>query len=230
MKTIGIIGGMSWESSAEYYKIMNEYVKQNLGGHHSCKCLMYSVDFAEIEMLQHKGKWKKLTKIMIDAAVSLEKGGAEFLLIATNTMHLMYNNVLNSLQIPGLHIADAVAEQIKNKKLKKIALLGTKFTMQKDFYSKRLKEKHNIETIIPNDSDMDVIHQIIYNELVLGQIKDESKQKYIEIINKLIKEGAEGVILGCTEIPLLIKQTDVDIPVFDTTTIHAKAAVDKALE
>ena len=229
MKTIGMIGGMSWESSAEYYRIMNEAVKEKLGGHHSCKCLMYSVDFDEIERLQHKGEWSKLTEIMVNAAQSVEKGGAEMLIICTNTMHLMFPDILQKINIPVLHIVDAVAEKIKAKGLKKVGLLGTRFTMEKDFYSKRLKEKHNIEVVIPNDKDMDLVHTIIFKELVLGKIKDKSREVYKNIVRKLAKEGAEGIILGCTEIPLLIKQKDANVPVFDTTQIHAEAAVKMAL-
>ena len=229
MKTIGMIGGMSWESSAEYYRIMNETVKEKLGGHHSCKCLMYSVDFDEIEKLQHKGEWGKLTEIMVNTAQSIEKGGAEMLIICTNTMHLMFPDILQKINIPVLHIVDAVAEKIKTKGLKKVGLLGTRFTMEKDFYSGRLKEMHGIDVIIPNDEDMDLVHTIIFKELVLGKITDQSREAYKTIINKLVKEGAEGIILGCTEIPLLIKQKDADVPVFDTTQIHAEAAVKMAI-
>jgi aspartate racemase len=229
MKTIGIIGGMSWESSAEYYRIMNEYVKENQGGHHSCKCLMFSLDFDPLNKLQHVGDWNQLANIMVDTARSLEKGGAEIIIIATNTMHMMYEDICKNVDLPILHIADAVAEEIKSKQLKTVALLGTRFTMEKEFYSGRLKKKHQINTVIPDDQDMDVVHNIIYSELVMGEIKSESKRAYIKIIKKLTDKGAEGVILGCTEIPLLIKQDDLNIPIFDTTDIHAKAAVDLAL-
>jgi aspartate racemase len=230
MKTIGLIGGMSWESSLEYYRILNEKVKKELGGLHSAKTILYSVDFEEIKNLQHEGEWDKLTEIMIGAAKSLEKAGAEMIVICTNTMHKMAPEVENNINLPLLHIADATAQSIKNLKLKKVGLLGTKFTMEQEFYKNRLIEKHNIDVVVPNDEDRDLVHKIIYNELCLGKIKDSSKQEYIRIINNLIKDGAEGVILGCTEIPLLIKQEDVAIPIFDTTTIHAEIAVMEAIK
>lgn len=229
-KTIGLIGGMSWESSAEYYKIINQTVNQKLGGVHSCDCLMYSFDFAVIEHLQHEGKWDELTNLMVDAAKKLESGSAELILICTNTMHKMADDVERNINIPFLHIADAAAEEIKKQELKKVGLLGTKFTMEQDFYRKRIEEKYNIEVIIPGEQERQVVHDTIYNELVVGKIVQISKEKYVEIINNLKRNGAEGVILGCTEIPLLVKQEDCDIPLFDTTTIHAKAAVDLAID
>ncbi|MBI9054910.1 MAG: aspartate/glutamate racemase family protein [Bacteroidales bacterium] len=230
MKTIGLIGGMSWESSLEYYRILNEKVKSELGGLHSAKTILFSVDFEQIKILQHEGNWNELTEIMIDAAQSLEKAGADMIVICTNTMHKMANEVQNSINLPLLHIADATAHSIKDKKLRKVGLLGTKFTMEQEFYKNRLIDKHHIDVVIPNDNDRDIIHKIIYNELCLGNIKDASKKEYIRIINNLIEQGAEGVILGCTEIPLLIKQEDVTIPIFDTTTIHAEMAVLEALK
>jgi len=230
MKTIGLLGGMSWESSMVYYKIVNEKVKEILGGHHSCECIMYSVDFDTIKTLQHKGDWDELTRIMISAAQKIEKGGAQMLTICTNTMHKMYNEVQNSISIPVLHIADATAEAIKEKNLHTIALLGTRFTMEHDFYKGRLTEKHGINVLVPEGKDLETVHNIIYNELVLGVIKNESREAYKEIIEKLAKKGAQGVILGCTEIPLLIQQNDVSIPVFDTTTIHAEKTVKFALK
>jgi len=230
MKTIGLLGGMSWESSMVYYKIVNEKVKEILGGHHSCECIMYSVDFDTIKTLQHKGDWDELTRIMISAAQKIEKGGAEMLTICTNTMHKMYNEVQQSISIPVLHIADATAEAIIEKNLKTIALLGTRFTMEQDFYKGRLTEKHGINVLVPEGKDLETVHNIIYNELVLGVIKNESREAYKEIIEKLAKKGAQGVILGCTEIPLLIQQNDVSIPVFDTTTIHAEKTVKFALK
>ena len=229
MKTIGLIGGMSWESSLEYYRILNEKVKEKLGSLHSAKCILFSVDFNEIAELQHKDKWDELTKIMIDAAQSVEKAGADMVLICTNTMHKMAEDVQKSINIPLLHIVDATAEAIKKQNLKKVALLGTKFTMKQDFYKGRLKEKHNIDVVIPEENEMELVHKIIYNELCFGDIKTSSKKEYVKIIENLIKQGAEGVILGCTEIPLLIKQNDVSIPVFDTTTIHAESAVINAI-
>jgi aspartate racemase len=230
MKIIGLIGGMSWESSLEYYRIINEKVKKELGGLHSAQSLMYSVDFEQIKVLQHEGKWGELTEIMIDAAKRLEKGGAEIIVICTNTMHKMADDVQKSINLPLIHIADTTAQSIKTQKLKKIGLLGTKFTMEQDFYKKRLTEKHGLDVVIPNDEDRDIVHQIIYNELCLGSIKNESKKEYVRIINKLVKDGAEGIILGCTEIPLLVKQNDVPVPIFDTTTLHAEGAVLEAIK
>ena len=230
MKTIGLLGGMSWESSLVYYKIVNEKVKEILGGHHSCECVMYSVDFDPIKKLQHEGNWDELTRIMIAAAQKIEKGGAEMLTICTNTMHKMYNEVQNSISIPVLHIADATAEAIKEKNLHTIALLGTRFTMEHDFYKGRLTDKHGINVLVPEGKDLETVHNIIYNELVLGVIKNESREAYKKIIEKLAKKGAQGVILGCTEIPLLIQQNHVSIPVFDTTTIHAEKTVKFALK
>ena len=229
MKTIGLIGGMSWESSLEYYRIVNETVKEKLGGLHSCKCLMYSVDFGVIEALQHQNKWDELTKLMIEAAQNLKHGGADFIVICTNTMHKMAPEIEHATGLNVLHIADVTGAAISKDQIQKVGLLGTRFTMEGDFYKKRLKDNYDIEVIIPEDADRQIIHDIIYNELCLGLIKDDSRQKYIDIINKLCANGAEGIILGCTEIPLLIKQSDVLIPVYDTTKIHAESAVDFAL-
>lgn len=229
MKTIGLIGGMSWESSAEYYRLINEFVKEKLGNSHSCKSIMYSVDFDEIEKLQHNGQWDELTEIMINICLKLEKAGAEMLVICTNTMHLMAEIMQGKINIPILHIADTVGEKIKNQGLKKVGLLGTKFTMEQDFYKKRILDKFGIEVIIPSEEERNIVHNVIYNELVQGIISDTSREKYKKIISSLTENGAEGVILGCTEIPLLIKQKDSKIPIFDTMTIHAKAAVDFAL-
>ena len=229
MKTIGLIGGMSWESSLEYYRIVNETVKEKLGGLHSCKCLLYSVDFGVIEALQHQNKWDELTKLMIEAAQNLKHGGADFIVICTNTMHKMAPEIETATGLNVLHIADVTGAAISKDQIQKVGLLGTRFTMEGDFYKKRLKDNYDIEVIIPEDADRQIIHDIIYNELCLGLIKDDSRQKYINIINKLCANGAEGIILGCTEIPLLIKQSDVLIPVYDTTKIHAESAVDFAL-
>lgn len=230
MKTIGLLGGMSWESSLVYYKIVNEKVKEILGGHHSCECIMYSVDFDPIMKLQHDGKWDELTNLMIKAAKKVEKGGAEMLTICTNTMHKMYDDVQNNISIPVLHIADATAEAIKEKNISTIALLGTRFTMEQDFYKGRLEEKYGIKVLIPEGKNLEAVHNIIYKELVLGELKNESRQTYQRIIEDLANKGAQGVILGCTEIPLLIKQKDVSIPVFDTTTIHAEKTVEFAIK
>lgn len=230
MKTIGLIGGMSWESSLEYYRIINETAKEKLGESHSAKCILYSFDFEEIQKLQHEGKWEKLTEYMIDAAQKLEKAGADFLVLCTNTMHKMADDVQNNVSIPILHITDAIAEKILKKRLKKVGLLGTRFTMEEDFYKKRLKEKYDIEVITPVNDERETIHNVIYNELCLGEIKDSSKERFKGIIKNLSTKGAMGVILGCTEIPLLVKEEDVEIPLFDTTTIHAKSAVEFALK
>jgi len=230
MKTIGLIGGMSWESSQEYYRIINETVEETMGGLHSAKSLMYSFDFEEIEKLQHQGDWDKLTELMIEAAKDLEKGGADFVIICTNTMHKMADEVQKNIQIPLLHIADATAEKIKEKGINKIGLLGTKFTMEEDFYKGRLIDKYEIKVIIPNEEERQIVHKVIYNELCLGKINQSSKKKFKKIIQNLISNGAEGIMLGCTEIPLLIKQEDVEVPLFDTTTIHAKYAVENALK
>ncbi|MBU4203602.1 MAG: aspartate/glutamate racemase family protein [Acidobacteria bacterium] len=230
MKVIGMIGGMSWESSLEYYRLVNEGVKTALGGLHSARCLMYSVEFAEIEALQHRGAWDELTDIMTDAGQRLRKGGADFILICTNTMHRMAEAVEKEAGIPLLHIADATGERIRSMNMTKVGLLGTKFTMEQDFYKGRLQEKYGIEVIIPDDRGRDVIHSIIYNELCMGTIREDSRMRYVDIINELVGRGAQGIVLGCTEIPLLVKQGDVTVPIFDTTAIHAKAAVDFALQ
>lgn len=230
MKTIGLIGGMSWESSLEYYRIINEQVKEKLGGLHSAKSLMYSLDFDLIEKLQQQEKWDELTSIMIKATQDLEKGGADFVLICTNTMHKMAEDIQDNINIPLLHIADTTAERIKEKSLKKVGLLGTNFTMEKDFYKGRLTNKHGLEVIVPKKEDRQIIHQIIYQELCLGEIKSSSRDQYVKILNKLVDSGAEAVILGCTEIPLLVHQEDVNIPLFDTTSIHAETAVEYALK
>ncbi len=230
MKTIGMIGGMSWESSIEYYRIINETVRTQLGGLHSAKSMMVSVDFAEIEALQHQVRWNEAAKILIAAARSLESGGADFTIICTNTMHKLYDKIQQSVRIPLLHIADATAELVKAQGIQKIALLGTRFTMEENFYKGRLTEKYGLEVIIPVSEDMENIHRIIYDELCAGIIQLDSKQKYTDIIRRLVKAGAGGIILGCTEIGLLVKQADSPVPLFDTTEIHAKAAVKHALQ
>ncbi len=230
MKTIGLIGGMSWESSLVYYQLMNELVKEKLGGTHSAKCLLHSFDFFEIEKLQHENKWEELTHLMVEISKDLKHAGCDFIMIGTNTMHIMAPDIEKKVNIKVLHIADATGEVIREKGLNKVALLGTKFTMYGDFYKERLKKQYNIEVITPDESDGEVIHHIIYNELVQGNIKIESKDKYKHIIQKLVNQGAEGVILGCTEIPLLIKQEDCKVPVFDTTYIHAKKGIEYALD
>ncbi len=229
MKTIGLIGGMSWESSLEYYRIINETVKRELGGFHSAKSLMYSVDFQEIEELQHQGRWEDATRIMIDAAQRVEKGGADFVVICTNTMHLMAEDVKKNIRIPLLHIADVTAAKIKEMGHTIVGLLGTRFTMEQDFYKGRLKDNHGIDVLIPEEEERIAIHTILYDELCLGSIKTISKDKFHNIIANLEARGAEGIILGCTEIPLIVKQEDYEIFLYDTTTLHAQAAVTYSL-
>ncbi|MCK8520253.1 aspartate/glutamate racemase family protein [Aquimarina sp. D1M17] len=230
MKTIGLIGGMSWESSAIYYDLINKEVKQILGGFNSAKCILNSVNFAEIEFLQRQGDWNKLNQKMIEAAQQLENAGADLLILGTNTMHLCSEEIIKNTSIPFLHIATATGKNIKSKKLDQVALLGTKFTMEKDFYKKILQEDFGIKVIIPNETDRNRIHRIIYDELVLGEIREESKLVMKQIIKDLQHKGVQGTILGCTELPLLITENDVDIPVFNTTEIHAKSAVEMALK
>ena len=229
MKTIGLIGGMSWESSLEYYRIINETVKEKLGGHHSADCLMYSVDFGPVKDLQYAGEWERLTDIMVEAGMRLKNGGADLITICTNTMHLMYDDVKRATGLPVIHIADTTAAEIKAAGISRVLLLGTRFTMEKDFYKGRLISEHGIEVMVPDSPDIEIVNDIIYNELVLGTIKSESKQEYLKIIDKAIEYGAQGVILGCTEIPLLIKQEYCPVPVFDTTTLHAVKTVEFAL-
>ena len=229
MKTIGLLGGMSWESTELYYRLINETVKNNLGGLHSAKILLHSVDFAEIEKLQHLGEWDKTADILKQAAQGLEKAGADFILICTNTMHLVAPQIQAGINIPLLHIADATAEEIVEENIKKIGLLGTAFTMEEDFYKGQLEQKYNLEVITPDTNDRKIIHKIIYEELCLGNIQDASRKEYLRIIDDLVKEGAEAVILGCTEITLLVKPTHTDVKLFDTTKIHALKAVEKAL-
>ena len=230
MKTIGLIGGMSWESSLVYYELINKKVKEVLGGFHSCKNIMISVDFAEIEKLQHQNNWKALDKLMSNAAKQLEIAGADIIILCTNTMHLCSNAILKNISVPFLHIADATAQEIVINKLTKIALLGTKFTMEKDFYKQILINNFGIEVLIPTIDERQLVHDIIYNELVKGKIIAESREIYKNIIQNLEKKGAQGVILGCTEIPLLISDKDVTIPIFNTTKIHAEKAVEWALK
>lgn len=228
MKTIGLIGGMSWESSSEYYRIINEEVKQRLGGLHSAKCILYSVDFEEIENCQRNGEWGKAAKILTDAARSIELAGADFVVICTNTMHKVANEIQSGIQIPLLHIADVTAQQVLLSKIKTIGLLGTRYTMEQDFYKSRL-EAQGIKVLVPKETDRVVVNTVIYNELCLGQILDESRARYKRIIQDLIKKGADGIILGCTEIGLLVKAGDSNVPLFDTTLLHAKGAVNQAL-
>ena len=230
MKTIGLIGGMSWESSIEYYRIINETVKTKLGGLHSAKSIMVSVDFAEIEILQHQGKWVEAAQMLIEAAKNIETGGADFIVLCTNTMHKVSNEIQVNVKIPLLHIADATAQRVKDAGIQKIGLLGTRFTMEEDFYKGRLSQKYGLSVIVPNAQEREIVHRVIYDELVIGDIRQHSKEQYLGIIEQMVNQGAQGVILGCTEIGLLIHQQDCQVPLFDTTRIHAEAAVAYALE
>lgn len=230
MKIIGLIGGMSRESSLEYYRIINETTTAKLGNLHSAKCLLYSVDFEEIETLQHQGKREELTQIMVDAGKRLQQWGADLLVICTNTMHKMADDVAQNVALPLLHIADATAEKILEKGYKKVWLLGTKFTMEQEFYKGKLVEKYGLEVVIPNEEERNIIHRVIYDELCKGIIREESKKEYLRSIDMLVQDGAEAIILWCTEIPLLVQQSDVTIPLFDTTKIHAERAVEEALK
>jgi aspartate racemase len=229
VKTIGLIGGMSWESSIEYYRIINQAVKQRLGGLHSAKCIMYSVDFAEVEPLQHEGQWEEAAKHMIRAAQSVEAAGADFLVLCTNTMHKTAGEIEKATSIPLLHIADATAQQIKQQGLTTVGLLGTRFTMEDDFYKGRLIQRHSLSVLVPDQTERRIIHEVIYDELCRGVIQSASRQTYVEIMDHLVSRGAEAIILGCTEIGLLVGADDCRVPVFDTTKIHAQAAVELAL-
>lgn len=228
MKTIGLIGGMSWESSIEYYRLINEATKSKLGGLHSAKSILYSVDFAEIEALQHQDRWQEAADLMVSAAQSLERAGADFVVLCTNTMHKLADEIEANIRVPFLHIVDATAEKIQACGLQKVGLLGTRFTMEQDFYRGRLVNKHGLEVLIPNEDERAVVHQVIYEELCLGIINPESRKRYIEIMNRLVDSGAEGIILGCTEIELLVQPGDTTVELFPTTRIHAEAAVDEA--
>lgn len=229
MKTIGLIGGMSWESSLLYYRLINEGVKQRLGGLHSAQILMYSVDFEPIEKLQHTGDWEGAAEIMVDAARRLESGGADFFLIATNTMHQVADIVSAAVGIPLLHIADATAEVLLRDGIRRIGLLGTAFTMELDFYRKRISEQYEIDVVVPEIHDRQMVHDIIYQELCQGQIDAESREVYLAIIDRMREKNIDGVILGCTEIGMLLQAQHTDIKLYDTTAIHAQQAVDRAL-
>ena len=229
MKCIGLIGGMSWESSIEYYRIINQVVRNRLGGLHSARCLMHSVDFQDIEDLQQAGHWKRAAEILGDIAFRLEQGGADCILICTNTMHVVADEVQEVIQIPLLHIADATAERVLAEGINKVGLLGTKYTMEMGFYRDRLVDKFGLDVQLPTKEERILIDDVIFKELVLGKILEPSRSAFLEIIDKLINQGAEGIILGCTEIGLLVNPEDVTIPTFDTAQIHAEAAVDFAL-
>ena len=230
MKTIGMIGGMSWESSAEYYRIINEEVKRRLGDLHSAKCVLASVDFAEIEVLQREGRWEEAGRAMAEQACALERAGADFVILCTNTMHISAAEIEAAISIPFLHIADPTAGAVKAAGIQSVGLLGTRFTMEQDFYKGRLQEKHGLRVLVPDAEDRDVVHRVIYEELVLGVVNPQSRAQYARIMQALVDEGAQGIILGCTEIGLLVKAEDSRVPLFDTTLMHALAAVDLALK
>lgn len=229
MKTIGLIGGMSWESSLEYYRLINEGIKAKLGGLHSAKCIMLSVDFAEVEELQRSGKWEESGRMMAQAAASLQAGGADCIVLCTNTMHIAADAIQQAVSVPFLHIADAAAEAVLAAGIRKVGLLGTRFTMEKEFYRDRLGRKFGLEVVIPAEEDRGIVHRVIYDELVLGIIREESLREYVRIIEAMRQQGAQGVILGCTEIGLLVHPEDSPLPLFDTTSIHAAAAVEFAV-
>ncbi len=229
MKTIGLIGGMSWESTVTYYQVINEKVKEVLGGLHSAKIFMYSVDFYEIEQYQAKGEWDKSAEVLGEAAAKLEKAGADYIFICTNTMHKIAPQVQARISVPVIHIAEATAQKLKEQKVEKVALLGTKYTMTQDFYKSKLIDS-GIEVLIPGEKDVELVNGVIYDELCLGEIKPESKAEFLRIIEELAGQGAQGVILGCTEIGLLISQQDTALPVFDTTLIHGEKAAMLAVE
>jgi aspartate racemase len=230
MRTIGLIGGMSWESSIEYYRIVNEAARARLGGLHSARSLMYTVDFAEIERLQHAGDWDAAAEILADAAQRLERGGADCVVLCTNTMHKIADAIQARTALPLLHIADPTAAKIRAAGVGTVGLLGTRFTMEQDFYRARLTDRHGLAVLVPNEDERAMVHRVIYEELCLGVIEPESRAEYLRVIDGLVARGAEAVILGCTEITLLIRPSDTAVPLFDTTAIHAEAAVDWALE
>lgn len=229
MLTIGLLGGMSWESTESYYRALNEGVKQALGGLHSAKVAMVSVDFAEIETMQHEGRWDDAGEVLANAARQVERAGADFLLIATNTMHKVAPQVEAAIDIPLLHIADATAERLAADGITRVGLLGTRFTMEQDFYKSRLTERYGIEVMVPDEARRDYVHRVIFDELCLGRIEPASKDGFLGVIGSLHADGAQAVILGCTEIAMLVKATDTDVPLYDTTAIHAAGAVERAL-
>jgi aspartate racemase len=229
MRTIGLIGGMSWESSAQYYRIVNQAVRQRLGGAHSAKVVLVSVDFTEIADLQRAGEWDALGERMAVAARSATDGGAEMILLCTNTMHCVADAIVGATDVPMIHIADATASAIKAAGLTRVGLLGTAFTMEQPFYAGRLRDRHGIDVIVPEPGDRRIVHDVIYDELVRGEVREESRMRYREVIARLVARGAEAVILGCTEIMLLVSAEDSSVPLFDTTELHALAAVDAAL-
>lgn len=229
MKTIGLIGGMSWKSSIEYYRLINETVEGRLGGFHSARSIMYSVDFAEVELLQRQGCWEEAAQLMIVAAQNTERAGADFVVFCTNTMHKVADEVQKNINIPILHIADVTARKIREAGFSVVGLLGTRFTMEEEFYIGRLREMHGLTVLIPNPEERDAVHRIIFEELCLGRIVESSRSQFVQITARLNDEGAQAVILGCTETGLLLRPEDVKVPLFDTTRIHAVAAAEYAL-
>lgn len=229
MKTIGLIGGMSWESTLEYYRLINEAVKTRLGGLHSAKCLLLSVDFAEIELLQRQARWAEAGQILAQAAKDLQNGGADFIVLCTNTMHKLAGEIQAAVDLPFLHIADAAGAAVQAAGIRKIGLLGTRFTMEEDFYTARLTRQYGLEVLVPDAPERKLVDRVIFEELVLGQIRPESKAAYLAVIAGLAQRGAQGVILGCTEIGLLVQSGDCQVPLFDTTRIHAEAAAEFSL-
>lgn len=229
MQTIGLIGGMSWESSLEYYRIINEATKARLGGLHSARCILYSVDFAEIEAMQQQGRWAEAGELLAAAGQSLERAGADFLVLCTNTMHKLAGEIELGVSIPLLHIADATAARVQTAGISRVGLVGTRYTMEHDFYKGRLIDRYGLDVLIPAAADRATVHQIIYDELCLGIVREESRRRYREIMAELVQAGAQGIILGCTEIELLVRAKDSVVPLFPTTRIHAEAAVERAL-
>ncbi len=229
MKTIGLLGGMSWESTVPYYRLINQRISQRLGALHSAEIVLYSVDFEPIEQLQHAGAWDQAAERLVRAARKVEGAGADLLLICTNTMHKVYDQIVAGVEIPLLHIADATAEAIAASGQTSVGLLGTRFTMEEDFYRGRLEQRHGLEVLVPGAGDRELVHRVIYDQLCRGEVRDDSRREYSRIIEGLVERGAEGVILGCTEIGLLVGPDDAAVPVFDTAAIHARAAADRAL-
>ena len=228
MKRIGLLGGMSWESSAEYYRLINEATRDRLGGLHSADCLLRSVDFVEVEQLQRAGDWKRAGALLAAEAAALEAAGAELLVLCTNTMHKVADAITDAIEIPFVHIADTTAEAVRGQGLETVGLLATGYTMEQDFYVGRLRDVHGLEVLVPDEGDRRVVHEVIYNELCVGLVKDESRERYRRIMRSLAGRGAQGILLGCTEIDLLVGQEDSPVPVFDTTRLHAERAVELA--
>jgi aspartate racemase len=229
MKTIGLVGGMSWESTAHYYRLLNEGVKRRLGGLHSARCLLHSMDFGEVEPLQRQARWEELGAMLREAARGLERAGADFLVLCANTMHKVAGPMMEGVGIPLLHVADVTAERVRAAGLRRVALLGTRYTMEQDFYRGRLAARHGLEVLVPGPAERDEVHRVIFEELVLGRIEAASRARYAAIMAGLVRAGAEGIVAGCTEITMLVGPEDASVPLFDTTAIHAEAALDLAL-